>query len=267
MTGAPSNDQPSLAFSAIVPHASVSTEGGLVRALMMDVILWKRASQLLLSPDYQAEYEAEPGEYFLDALLRTITFYQSLHSVVAGAVVLARSCTNSPVPKTESLGEFQTAIIASSDEELRDRFADIRREIEMLKWLATVRNKAIQHRAGNKHYDSHGIILRDGLAFIRRHQPMDDEFLTKPRQELKRLNEQHQLTLDTAGTSEVFAYLDLVSQSFYGADDDEFDGIRAIVEGARLYQVIMSQRLIENVDAALAALFDALPVERTRLVV
>jgi hypothetical protein len=266
MTGVPTNDQPSLAFSAVVPHAAESVEGGLVRALMMDVMLWNHASRPLLSPDYQVEYEAGGGEFFLTALLRTITFYQALHSVLAGAVVLARSCADPPISKTESLGEFQTLLSLSSDQELRARFSAIRSETEMLQWLAKVRNKAIQHRAGNAHYSSDGIILRDGLAFVRRHQPMDDESMGPPREELERLNRKYGLTLDTHGTSEVFAYLDLVSQQLYGGANDEYDRVRQLVEGARLYQVVMSQQLIENVDAALAALFRALPVERTRLI-
>ena len=54
------------------------------------------------------------------------------------------------------------------------------------------------------------------------------------------MNRTYGLALDTAGTSEVFAYLDLVSQQMYEAENKEFDRLRALIEEARLYQVIMS---------------------------
>jgi hypothetical protein len=258
------SDPPSVALQAAVGHVHDRSGRGLTNALMMDVVLWGRSARPLLSADYQAQHTAQGAEFFLESLLRTIAFYQQLHVVIAGTVVLARLCAEPPIPKIESLQKLEEELGKHPDVELKGRLAGIQREVRYLRWLGSVRNKAVQHRAGNEHYSSDGILLPDGLAFIRRHQPLDDHVVIPAREELERLNRIYGLALDTAGTSEVFAYLDLVSQQFYGAMDDEFDQLRRLIQNPRLYQVIMSPHLIENVDHALAALITMIPAERSR---
>ena len=129
----------------------------------MDVILWQRSAEPLLAPDYQARYAVLGADFYLDSLLGTVGFYQQLHVVVAGAVVLARSCADPPIPKIESLQALGDELRKHPDAELRGRFEAIQREVRYLKWLWTVRNKAVQHRAGNEHYSSDGIFSAMGL--------------------------------------------------------------------------------------------------------
>ena len=228
----------------------------------MDVTLWERSAQSLAAEDYRALYEADRAGFYLEALRSTTAFYQQLHVAVATAVVFVGSCAKPPVPpKIDSLQKLGQSLADHPDADMRARFGGIQREVRYLKWLCTVRNKAVQHRAGNDHHGSDALILPDGLAFIRRRHPIDELLVATARSALERVNRSYGLAFDTVGTSEVFAYLDFVSQRLYAAEDDEFDRLRQLIQRARLHQVIMSPHLIETTDRALATLIGMLPAE------
>lgn len=198
------------------------------------------------APNYQAMYNARPLEVFQDFSSRTESFYQQIHAI-GEAVARLVGGTASPRVSVGNLGALAEAVEAQRHPlavEVRAR----RREIELLRWLATVRNKAVQHRAANGYTDNKAIVLTDGFALLRKPAPPDPSDVRKARAMLTGLVRQHRLGLDTTtGDREVVAYLDLVSHSLWYDHRPQADLARRVIRDASLHYLVMSPQMVANV--------------------
>lgn len=86
------------------------------------------------------------------------------------------------------------------------------RQVRLLRWLGTVRNKAVQHRVQEGYTDNAGIVLSDAYVLVRKPGEAPADAARKAKQLLRGLTRTYNIRLDeTEGTHENLAYLDLVS--------------------------------------------------------
>jgi hypothetical protein len=198
------------------------------------------------APNYQAMYNARPLEVFQDFSSRTESFYQQIHAL-GEAVARLVSWTATPRISASNLGALAETVEVQQHP-LAGAVRARRREIALLRWLATVRNKAVQHRAANGYTDNKAIVLSDGFALLRKPAPPDPTTTRKARAMLTGLGRQYGVRLDTnGGDREIFAYLDLVSHSLWREHPARADPARQLVRDAGLHYLVMSAPMIANV--------------------
>jgi hypothetical protein len=130
----------------------------------------------------------------------------------------------------------------------------------MLRWLATVRNKAVQHRAQNGYIDNNAIVLTDGFVLIRKPTPPASAVVHKARAALVGLVREFGLNLETeVGAHETVAYLDLVSHGILRSHPGRADPARAIVEQAGVHNIVMSAAVLDNIAWAVGGLIELVP--------
>ena len=121
-----------------------------------------QVASALLDVDYQAAHESDHTgwlrlSFFAEGL------YQQLHATTSMAVMLADRA-NPPTFGRKSLREYLDAIDRQPDHPTAARVADSRRELDLLCWLCTVRNKAIQHRAEEGYTGGRAVIMPSRFA-------------------------------------------------------------------------------------------------------
>ena len=198
------------------------------------------------SPNYQAKYNARPLEVFQDFSSRTDSFYQQIHAL-GEAVARLVGGTATPAVSASNLGALAEAVEAQQ----HPLAADVRarkREIALLRWMATVRNKAVQHRAANGYTDNKAIVLPDGFALLRKPAAPNTSDVRKARALLVGFVRQYGLGLDVAsGDREILAYLDLVSHGLWQDHPAQADPARRLIRDAGMHYLVVSPPVVENV--------------------
>jgi hypothetical protein len=166
---------------------------------------------------YQDAYNERPAEIFqafnsgLDAL------YQQLHAVIESGTRLLRAHAP-PAISGSSLASVDGYFANDGGAHpLAARWRKVQREITLLRWVCTVRNKAVQHRDQNGYIGNRAIVLSDGFALLRKPLGIDPAELRKAKGLLRGFVRRYGIGLDPeAGDVEIVTYLDLVSHSLYG---------------------------------------------------
>jgi hypothetical protein len=219
----------------------------------------------LLTIDYLALYEAEKVEGWLKLVLFTEGLYQQIHAVVTTAAVLVGQSA-SPALSVRGLAQLEDDI----DGQQHSLGAEIRRkrrEIDLLRWLLQVRNKAVQHRADAGYVGSRAVVLSDGFALLHSGTPVDRKVQRKANDLFIGLHRRYgNSEQERVDSREVITYLDLMSHSLFDGAQSDSVSARQIVTEARSYDVIVSPFMLDNTDVALAALIEMVPLHPNRLV-
>jgi hypothetical protein len=98
-------------------------------------------------PDFRAAYEHEQAGFYVKTVAAADALYQQLHAATAAAARLVGGSANEPLLNVRSIAALDAAMAKAPAHPLAASFRRIRREVALLRWLSTVRNKAVQHRA------------------------------------------------------------------------------------------------------------------------
>jgi hypothetical protein len=208
---------------------------------------------------YQAVYERAQAEFFQTFSSGLDSLYQQLHAAAAETAGLVGSAARLAVDVT-SLAGLNDYVAKHPTEQLASQVRGIRREVRLLSWICTVRNKAVQHRHENGYTGNRAMVPFDGFAMMRKPLPATPEIVRKARKMLRGLVRRYGIALDTeTGDVEMITYLDLVSHSLYPVSPGEFDRARAVVAKAARHDLIVSLPFLATVDRALAALIALTP--------
>jgi len=90
--------------------------------------------------------------------------------------------TASPAVEVTSLACLDDYVAKHPTEQLASQMRSIRREVRLLSWVCTVRNKAVQHRHENGYTGNRAIVPLDGFAIMRKPLPAPPENVRKARE-------------------------------------------------------------------------------------
>lgn len=255
MSGMASGDPFGLALAIAARRADRLDTKSPGTAIVLGLAGLQATAEPFQSPNYQAMYNARPLDVFQDFSSRTESFYQQIHALSEAVARLVGS-TATPGVSASNLGALAEAVEAQRHP-LAPEVRACRREIELLRWTATVRNKAVQHRAANGYTDNKAIVLPDGFALLRKPAPPDLSDVRRARAMLVGLVRHYGLGLDTAGGDrETFAYLDLVSHSLWREQPAHADPARRLVRDANLHYLVMSVPFVENIAWSLGRVLE-----------
>jgi len=224
------------------------------RALSLQTV-----SAPLMVDGYQAHYESAPAEFWQTFSTGLESMYQQLHAAAGEAARLIAAGASAPVTIGSLIG-LDSFVAKNPAHELATQLRGIRREIGLLRWVCTVRNKAEQHRHENGYFGNRGIVMVDGFALARKPLGEAPEMVRKARNLLRGFVRRYGIALDPeSGETEIITYLDFVSHSLYSLSPGEFDRARAVVAEAERHDLIVSLAFLTNVDQALASLIALVP--------
>lgn len=165
-----------------------------------------------------------------------------------------------PTIDVRSLTALEIAVSKTLEHPLAASFRRVRREVALLRWLSTVRNKAVQHRAEEGYLGSAAMVLTSAIVLSRRLEPPEAVEVRRAKSLLSGLIRRYGLSFDPGdGEREVIAYLDVISHALFGVAPADFDSARVVVERASMHDLVVSRELLSNADAALASLVDLIP--------
>jgi hypothetical protein len=211
-----------------------------------------------LTVNYRGLYEQ--GEHgWAQLVFYTEGLYQQLHAAATTASVLVGQ-TASPPLKVGSLTRLLGKLDKNPQHPLNESRQARRRELGLLAWLCDVRNVALQHRAENAYTGNRGIVIQDGFALLRTVEPVEPAALRKARDLFRGMCNKYGAWNETPNTNrEALTYLDLGSHELFDLAPADFDTCRRVVANARCFDLVVSLPLLENADAALAALIEMAP--------
>lgn len=232
-------------------------------SLLNQVVAVQSASRAVAFDDYRAEYDEHQAEFFVSVTAGIDSFYQQMHAATATA---ARLVGRHAAPKIDvkTLAALQAELERSPEHPLAPRLRAIRRQVGLLRWLSTVRNKAVQHRAEEGYLGNRGMVLQSGIAIMRKPGPPAPADARKAKDLLRGLIRKYAVPLDPGeGDYEAVAYLDFLSHALFATEKSDFDTARRVIEDARVHNLIVCVDLVNNADTALAALIDLVPPNPT----
>lgn len=243
-----------------VAQRATSADDDIARSLLNQIVTLQATADSLWIPDFRAAYEHEQAEFYVRTVAAADALYQQLHAATAAAARLVGGSANEPLLNVRSLAALDAAVAKAPTHPLAASFRRVRREVALLRWLSTVRNKAVQHRAEEGYVTSTAIVLVSAIVFSRKSDPPEGDEVRKAKALLRGLIRRYGLGLDPGeGNREAIAYLDVVSHALFATTPAEYDSARAIVERAAMHDLVVSQDLLSNADAALAQLIDLIP--------
>jgi hypothetical protein len=111
-------------------------------SLVNQVVSLRSAADAVVFDDYRAEYDRNQAEFFVSVTTGIDRFYQQLHAATASAARLVGQHA-SPKIDVKTLAALDADLAQTPGHSLAPRLRAIRREVNLLRWLSTVRNKAV----------------------------------------------------------------------------------------------------------------------------
>lgn len=227
------------------------------KGIVLSIASLRSAGEVFRKPDLRAVYNADPLATFTDFQTRAESIYQNVHRLCEATALLIESA-ESIGGKPNLGGQLRHA--AATKHPFAAALGSRSREIELLQWLATVRNKAIQHAASNGYTDNKGVMARAGFVMIRAVAPPDSKTVHKARALLVGLTRQFGAADDPgSGAQEAIAFLDLASHKIYRDHPGRVDPARRIVMDAKVHYIVVSSDMLDNVAWALGRVLELLP--------
>lgn len=204
--------------------------------------------------NYEAAYNANALEVFQDFSSRTEAVYQQVHALGEACARLVAASTEPPIAAKNLAQLEERAQRHPLAPEIRRR----RREIELLRWLATVRNKAVQHRAENGYTANAVILLRDAFVLLRKPTPPPATTVRRARATLTGLMRSYgSIQLNPkGGDSEVIAYLDVVAHGLWRDQPGQADPAHRVVREARMHNLVVSAAVLGNIASSFARVLE-----------
>jgi hypothetical protein len=245
---------------ALAQRAGSESIDDLAKTTLLQVMALRSTATPLAIDRYQGAYNRNPADVYqafnsgLDAL------YQQVHAATESASRLLQSRVGLPVPGSSLSATDAYFADAGRAHPLAVGWRSAQREIKLLRWVCTVRNKAVQHRDQNGYIGNRAIVLTDGFALVRKPLGIEPAQLRATRNFLRGLVRRYGIALDPeVGEVEIITYLDLVSHSLLEHSLGEYDRARELVAVAKRHDLIVSQPFLANLDQSLAALLRLIP--------
>lgn len=208
---------------------------------------------ILLDVDYQATHEGDPTGWLRLSFI-TEGLYQQLHATVALAVMLADRRTANPIG-CKSIATYLDQLDGNPSHPLSSEVSAARRELNLLRWLCTVRNKAIQHRAEHGYTGGRSVVMPGHFALLYAIDHPSPVAVDEVYEAFEALSAKHGAWLVASVQSrEVVTYLDFASHELLADHPDDWDAARATIARARAFDIVVSAPMLENTDTALAKL-------------
>jgi tetratricopeptide (TPR) repeat protein len=255
------------ALYAAYGSASADPDDELGPTLMRQVMLLRTAGRLL-SCDFSAVCETED-----DGILRLMLFaeslYMHLHATVStAAVLLGRRAV--PTLTVRGLADLQRTLAQRPDHPLAPRLHAVEREMTLLRWFCTVRNKALVHRAEGDYTDASATMIRDAFILMVRRRGLSEPALAQVERTFHTMRDRHaavramasELALQRGERYDrsLTAAFDAVSHALYESTPLDFDVCRRTVAEAEMHDLVVSPAMLDNADAALATLIELIPL-------
>lgn len=249
--------------NAVAERTQGESVDDLAKTTLLQVMALRTTATPLALDAYQDEYNRGPGEVFEAFNSGLDSLYQQLHAVIESAARLIESRAAPVIDPAGLTGLGEYFAKDGARHPLASHWRSIRREQTLLRWIGTVRNKAVQHRDQNGYIGNRAIVLTDGFALLRKPLGIGPSELRKARELLRGLVRRYNIPLDPeVGDVEIVTYLDLVSHSLYEISPAEYDRAHDVVAEARRHDLIVSRPFLSNADQALAALIGLVPAAR-----
>jgi hypothetical protein len=208
---------------------------------------------ILLDVDYRAVHESDQTGWLRLSFI-TEGLYQQLHATVAMAVMLADRRAADPMG-CESIATYLDALDRRSDHPLAVEVAAARRELDLLRWLCTVRNKAIQHRAEQGYTGGRSVVMPDHFALLYATDHPNRAAIHHAHDVFAALSAKlGPWEIAPVRSREVVTYLDFASHELLADHPREYDTARDTIADARAFDIVVSAPMLENTDTALAKL-------------
>jgi hypothetical protein len=251
-------DQFDRAIALAVRRADKLPTADAAKSLIFGLRSLQSAGELFRVPDYQAVYNGSRAKTLEELIGRAESVYQQAHALTESVAHLLAATAEPPLP-----GKGLQRVVEATrkknhpiDRELRARH----REIQLLMWIGSVRNKAIQHRAQNGFIDNNAMVMKDTFVIFRKPSAPSPATATKARAYLTGLIRAFSIPLDPGtGDREAVAYLDAVSHRLVRDHPGRANPARTLVENAAQYDVLVSAAALDNIAWALASLIEIAP--------
>lgn len=190
--------------------------------------------------------------------LFTEGLYQQLHATVTTAVVLLGQLATPPLA-VSGLAQLEKKLTEQPAHSLAGRLRQARRELGLLRWLLSVRNKALQHRAEAGYLGGRAIIMQDGFAMLHKSQDIAPAELRRAYSLFVGMCRKYgSWNVKPVKTAEIRLPRPRLSRTLPVAPS-EFDSCQRAVRDAAAHNLIVSLPVLENIDASLAALIESVP--------
>jgi hypothetical protein len=207
----------------------------------------------LLDVDYKAVHESDQTGWLRLSFI-TEGLYQQLHATVAMAVMLADRGAANPMG-CKSIATYLDGIDRSSDHPLAGAVAAARRELDLLRWLCTVRNKAIQHRAEHGYTGGRSVVMPGHFALLYATDHPTPTAIDDAHNVFATLSAKlGPWEVEPVRSREVITYLDFASHELLAHHPPDYDTARTTIAKARAFDIVVSAPMLENTDTALAKL-------------
>jgi hypothetical protein len=225
---------------------------GLPTALLRGVSALHLAG-VLLDVDYRVVHESDETGWLRLSFI-TEGLYQQLHATVAMAVMLVDRHTANPIGCT-SIATYLDAVDRSPAHPLGFEVASARREFDLLRWLCTVRNKAIQHRAEHGYTGGRSVVMPGQSALLYATDHPDSAAIDRAYNVFTALCAKlGPWQVAPVRSREIVTYLDFASHELLAAHPHDYDTARATIAEARAFDIVVSAPMLENADTGLAKL-------------
>jgi len=246
--------------SAAIPRVADRAGHNADSALISALFSLRQVATPLLVENYVVAYEADPVNFYLGMDSSTTSFYSQIHSTLAIAAALVAARASPAFEGVAGLAALEQHAARDQSHPLAAELRRRRREVGLLRWLARVRNKVVQHRVENDSMRASVVLDANGLAIVRTHTAPDAAQVRKARGLVAGFNRKYGNQVETDGTHEPFARLAIASHFLHEwGEFGEFDAARAVAEEAHLFHLTVTPPLIRNADAAMASLIEAAP--------
>jgi hypothetical protein len=133
--------------------------------------------------------------------------------------------------------------------------AAARRELDLLRWLCTVRNKAIQHRAEHGYTGGRSVVMPGHFALLYATAHTSRSAIDHAHDVFTALRAKlGPWIVEPVRSREVVTYLDFASHELLADHPHDYDTARATIAEARAFDVVVSAPMLENTDSGLAKL-------------
>jgi hypothetical protein len=230
---------------------------GADKVLLRDVTLLARRSEELVATDYIWEHEKDRIGSWRTKDDAGFALYEQLHSTVGIAVHLVRA--KHGFDDGESIDALRAT--ASTSPALRTAVLAMDRDLRLLAYLCTVRNKTVKHRGPAGQTVPMMIVHPDGFAILGSLPTVNIADAKRARKMLDGTCRAVGVAMNPGSSEELLFYLELLAHQIRPSDPSRSAAIFKLIYDIRPYFLVVSKAMLDNVDRALASLIDLAQID------
>jgi hypothetical protein len=157
------------ALIAATGRADPNGTDDIARSIVLGLANLETAGSIFRTPNYQDDYNRRPLEVLQALSTASESIYQQLHAL-RDQVSLLLMETVTPTLSDASPGSLLQEAKTGSHP-LSPELRSCERQLRLLRWICSTRNKAVQHRAQHGYTGNNSIVLTDGFVLLRNPKP------------------------------------------------------------------------------------------------